>query len=306
MLALVFEDVKIRILSADSFDCLGILCRHEGMIRCIDFSPAGRFLVSGGTDKRAILWDVDHLAHVRDFEQEKPVWEVRFSSAGDNFVTNDTRGCLRKWDVSTGTHLLSIDVCAFGVCFLVPDSPKIVSCASAGLGSPDCGFVGCWNHESGVLLTKVSCDPSAIALSPLGDSLVIGYEDGRLGIYQFVDETPSEDNVRFFIAEPGNLTPRNISFSLDGTKIACRLRDYELSRRLAEVRVWELASGQLLIQMDVGYDDHRVTFSPGGDSILATDSHGFQIIDICSGESKFNMEGTDVGVFSRPSSVVLM
>lgn len=314
MLALV-NGQNIKILTADSYECLGILDRHTRSVYCLDFSPVGRFLVSGGTDKRAILWDIEHLEHVMDFEHEESVWKIHFCNFGDYFLTNDTLGCIRKWDTSTGNNTLSICTCFDGdvECLLLPDCSKIISCGQLALAHSQQNLVGFWDCESGTLCSSIPCNtPTSLALSPAGDALAVGFDDGKLAIYQIIDGTPSEDSVVMHLM-PESSARRSIYcviYSLDGTKMACKMYEFRSDRRVAQLIVWEICSGQEfqeLLKIDVGLDDHEVSFSPEGDCILTTKTdHAFQVIDIHSGESRFTSTGSEVGVFSRPVSVVLM
>lgn len=105
----IVSKLQIKIFNADCHEHLGSLSRHTSLIRIVDFSPAARFLVSGGADKLAMLWGIELMTHVRDLGHEHPVWKVYFST-GDFFVTNDTYGCIRKWDVATGINVISIEV----------------------------------------------------------------------------------------------------------------------------------------------------------------------------------------------------
>lgn len=81
------------------------------------------------------------------------------------------------------------------------------------------------------------------------------------------------------------------------------------------MKVWNIGVGSVLESapvltiVDVGYDSHRISFSPLGDRILITNAvEDLQVVDIYAGECRlgFNSEGTDIAVFSRAASVVLM
>lgn len=303
----------IQLFNADNYECLRILRRHSGTITCIDFSPIGRLLVSAGGDGRLILWDTELFQDVRDFDQESTVWKVHFSNCGNYFVTTDAAACIRKWDVATGTNLLTISMMLHHMveCLLLPDSSKIISCGLNVTATRQ--FVGFWDSASGALGNSIECRPNTIAISPAGDALAVGFDDGRLGIYQINYGCPSEVSVRYLISEsdePGEgISPSSLIYSSDGSKLGCKIRGFGFDcRDFGELIVWEIASGQELRRVDVGNDDHRISFSPAGDCILTTDSAGFfQVIDICSGESKLAVaNAAGGGVFSRQAGIVLM
>ena len=74
-----------------------MLCRHDDSVNSVDFHPNGRFLLSGGNDTVAIMWDLNKAQHVRLFsEQDTQVCAVKFApnglycAVGSYFIRNFT------------------------------------------------------------------------------------------------------------------------------------------------------------------------------------------------------------------------
>lgn len=88
---------------------------HSGEVNCVDVSPrskGGGFLVAtGGADKRAVLWFVEHLSASKQSVKElcklsghkRGIWDVRFSSVAKMLATASGDSTVRLWRWGGGT-----------------------------------------------------------------------------------------------------------------------------------------------------------------------------------------------------------
>ena len=76
---------------------------HSNGIRCIAFSPNGRYVLTGSRDKTARLWDLETGLEFRKFEGHKDdIFSVAFSPDGLHALTGSIDNTARLWDLETG------------------------------------------------------------------------------------------------------------------------------------------------------------------------------------------------------------
>src|ERR1017187_1959838 len=76
----------------------------------VAFSPDGRFVLTGGEEPRARLWDAATGMQIRLFEGHTgPVNSVAFSPDGHTVLTGSRDKTARLWDVATGQQIRSFE-----------------------------------------------------------------------------------------------------------------------------------------------------------------------------------------------------
>eukprot|EP00271_Cylindrocystis_brebissonii_P000679 TRINITY_DN1085_c0_g1_i3.p1 TRINITY_DN1085_c0_g1~~TRINITY_DN1085_c0_g1_i3.p1 ORF type:complete len:669 (+),score=90.06 TRINITY_DN1085_c0_g1_i3:60-2066(+) len=91
---------------------------------------------------------------------------------------------------------------------------------------------------SAISVTQLSYDATAIALSPDGETVVVGGADGKLRVYKFVSEAEAEGCLQeTAVLERHRSAVRAISFSPDGSLLAS-------GDQKPEAVVWETATWQ--------------------------------------------------------------
>jgi len=79
---------------------------HTGMLKSFSFSPNGKYAISGGADKKLILWEVATGRELRSFYGHSNwVTSVAFSPDGKIALTGSIDGALILWDIATGNEI---------------------------------------------------------------------------------------------------------------------------------------------------------------------------------------------------------
>ncbi len=75
----------------------------------MQFSPDGRWLISGSIDETLRLWDVETGAEIRRFDGHTGgVTSLDFSADGRYIASGASDGTIKVWDVETGDLLRQI------------------------------------------------------------------------------------------------------------------------------------------------------------------------------------------------------
>jgi len=79
---------------------------HSAPVTSVDFSPCGRYVVSGSRDHTIKLWDVATGREIRTFRGHSDVVSsVKFLPDGRHIVSSSWDKSVRLWDIATGSEI---------------------------------------------------------------------------------------------------------------------------------------------------------------------------------------------------------
>ncbi len=255
------SDNTIRLWDLTTFQQLAILRGHNNGISSLDFSPDGKFLLSGGHGK-VCVWNVPERNLAHSFRSQSQAIEVAFSPDGKTFAMTDARNEILLRDFSTGRllgrligHFSSVSGLAFS-----PDNNTLCTCG-------DDKRVVVWDLRRKKIVTNLGVGYSeyyCLALSSDGKYLACGCKNGRIKIWNL--QTMKESETLHGHTKP----VWSLAFSPDGKNL--------LSSSVSnEIRLWNLEKpGEMRVLREhtqivrdlVFGPDSKVAFSAGNDRTI--------------------------------------
>ena len=172
----------MRVWDLESQQLLHTFEEHEGSVDSVGYSPDGKYLVSGSSDKTVRVWDLESQQLLHNFEGHKGrVNSVGYSPDGKYLVSGSLDGTVRQWDLESQKLLHTFEghegeVNSVGYS---PDGKYLVS------GSAD-RTVRLWSAESQKLLHTFEGhegEVNSVGYSPDGKYLVSGSLDGTVRLW---------------------------------------------------------------------------------------------------------------------------
>jgi WD40 repeat protein len=271
-----------------------ILQGHRGRVRCLAYSPEGRFIASGGDDGKVRLWDLPAGQECAVWpgslhSHPAPVRSVAFSLDGEILASGALDGVVRFWEVETRqqcVHGRMLDR-AWSLA-LAPDRRLFAVGLSGGriqvaeVGRPE-------DPETTLILSGADDIVYALAFSPDGRSLASGGYDRDVRVWPtalFRDPRPPPSewgggvlpawrfsHLRETFGQATRCVGhgdwvRSLAFRPDGELLASGSDDLS-------VRLWDPQNGSAITVLR-GHEDRvwSVAFLPDGETLASASWDG--------------------------------
>jgi WD40 repeat protein/transcriptional regulator with XRE-family HTH domain len=251
----------------------------RGLFGELDFSPDGRRLVIAGADKQARIFDVVSDAEVMAVRGN---YAIAYSADGQRLATGTDDFRILVSDAQTGQLLMTLTD-TVPLIFDLEFSADGKYLASSGPADA----VKIWDMTTGQLAQTLSAHQGTfmakISFSPDGKWLATGSnQDHLVSVWDL-----STGTLHYTLTEHMNEI-KEIHFSPDGTRLATASFD-------GTARIWETATGKLLVTLTETAGVSSVFFSPDGKR-LATSTFGgsAQVLDVATGASVLKLPNARV------------
>jgi WD40 repeat protein/transcriptional regulator with XRE-family HTH domain len=232
-----------------------IFSDHSDWVQDAAFSPDGRYLLTGGTDKTARLWQVRTGQTIQIFKGHTgAVNGVAFSPDGRSALTASQDKTARLWDVQSGKEIRTFNGHTdqiWGVAFS-PDGKQVLT------GSYD-DTARLWDTQTGQEIRAFkghTGDVYGVAFAPNGQYLLTSSQDQTLRLW----DAQTGQEIRAFKGHAEQI--RSVAFSPDGKYIVSGSHD-------KTARLWDAQTGTELRRF-IGHKEFiwKVAFSPDGKYVL--------------------------------------
>jgi WD40 repeat protein/basic membrane lipoprotein Med (substrate-binding protein (PBP1-ABC) superfamily) len=295
-----------KVLEADTGEVLLNLTGHTQQILDLVLSQDGARLATASWDGQARVWDVATGKELLTLSgHTAPVASIAFSPDGLRLATASWDGTVRVWNVGAAREWLTLEVPAAPVelAFSPPGAPGGLRLA-AGLAD---GSVALWDAQSGALAGRLAAHDDGVfglAFSPNGQTLATAGIEGTVKLWKLPSDPVTEFAGRPALTLQGKGSPvYAVAFSPEcasrpnATAEQCGPRLATGNHNLT-AEVWDTATGQRQLTLQVGYPVHAVAFSPDG-QYLATGDEGAQVVlwELAAGRQARTLLGHEAWVW---------
>ncbi len=206
------KDLAVKIWNIENHELVSSLAPNSAHVTAVAISPDQRFIITGGEDGFARIWDIDRGVLLRSLEHEHGIYSMTISPDGRHLLCGSKRtpgerypGVVWVWDFELGVLLktLSGHMGHVTAITMTADSKYILS-------GDQHGSVYLWDLETGTLLKTMSGHNAPILtihVSHDGQHVITGSPDGTVRVWilrggvLLADLTHTE-NVHSLIVSP--------------------------------------------------------------------------------------------------------
>ncbi len=282
-LAVCGYDGALRLFDTTTFTELGRVTGHYSTADHIALSVNGDRLAAGGFDSLVRVWD---MATSEELPTLEPDWfasveGVAWSPDGTRLlaIANHAASDYKVWDTTTAaeipTEVQYSDRVFSGVFSADGDSVWLAMMQNAALTVLQVSLAG----GNTITHPLVSLPPTAARFNADGRQLVTGDEVGTIHIW----DTNLGKPTAVFLQ---NGAVRSLAYNADETLLASASAD-------GQIWVWEIATGKLLAQFELGeVEVSSLAFSPNNQLLAAGGNNGaLRVLDIASQAELVALQG---------------
>jgi WD40 repeat protein/transcriptional regulator with XRE-family HTH domain len=256
---------------------------HTDAVNDVAYSPDGKRLITGSSDKTAKIWDAASGKELLTLSgHTDQVYGVAYSPDGTRVATASYDKTAKIWDATTGKELLTLaghTDQVWDVAFS-PDGRRIATSSADKTAKV-------WDAYTGKELLTLSGHTDlirAIVYSPDGTRLYTGSYDKTAKAW---DVTTGKELLTF----AGHTSAIwSVAVSLDGTRLATG--GFEGTAKL-----WDTASGRQLSNFALGTSGSGVAFNQAGTRLVTCGGSGAPVVwDIATGQIVLVLRGHTAGV----------
>jgi WD40 repeat protein len=259
----------ILLLDAANGNQLKSFSGHSGSVRSINFSPDGKYLLSGGTDATIRLWNVASGKEIKQLiGHSSSLITALFSPDGKNIISSSRDETIRLWSAASGKEIRRLErVCrAFYSAAFSPSGDHIISVSNDN-------FLRLWDVQSGKQIKSFQGNTDKVftaMFSPDGKYIVSSAVNNGIILLDAL----SGKKIKTFSGHTDFIS--SAVFTPDSKNIVSGSND-------KTIRIWDVSSGRELQKFAVQNTGIiSVSVSPDGQYIV---SCGFG-----NGESRTHMK----------------
>ena len=208
---------------------------HTKYMTCYDFSPNGRFLISGSLDNSLILWNIESGKQIRSFSgHTDKLRSVVFSPDGKHILTSSKDNTAKVFDISNGKliHDIQLEINDLHGAYYSPEGSKILL-----VDGRDNLIVR--DTKSGELINKFKKNYAAtkerFLFSPDGNNILS--KDGYKGLV--IQEVKTADTLLFLEFDKSfksSISPDGKTIVVSSNKLFTQLFDAQTGKLKAELK----------------------------------------------------------------------
>lgn len=240
---------------------------------CLAFNPDGTVLVVGSFDGTYTLWSLPAGTPVRQLNGEGLAWAGAFTPDGKRVLTYPTENGIGVWDAGTGERRSIVR-------FQGPGAGQLPRAAAFSADTRTLAISGGLDDDHSVRVWDTATGRQrqqfkeyvklvdSLTLTPDGGRMVTGGEDGMARAWELgTRRSLGAWKMGGFVTA--------VAISADGKQAAA------CNDREAEIRVWDLASGQAVARFPGPEDGAReLKLSPDGKRLYSADSRVVRAWDL--------------------------
>jgi WD40 repeat protein len=180
VLVACLENAPLTLFNLTDGRRLRSLRTHPGVATCIDVSPDGRLVASGGSDRSLRLWNLETGECERTLQGHRAfISGVAWHPTDPRVVTASADGTLMIWDVDQGRRVRVLEGHRGPVRDLI-----LLGDRNLAISAGDDGTVGIWDLGSGEHLRFLRGHHDAVtAVAVVGDSVAAGGNDHTVRVW---------------------------------------------------------------------------------------------------------------------------